>query len=56
MSKRGRGGQVGLKAKVSLGLPVASVLNCADNTGNSIIYNRCQTFIHHCYFWNQRSS
>ena len=38
MSKRGRGGMVGMKAKISLGLPVASVLNCADNTGAKLLY------------------
>ncbi len=30
---QGRGGQVGIKLKISLGLPVAATLNCADNTG-----------------------
>ena len=30
---KGRGGAVGTKFRMSLGLPVAAVLNCADNTG-----------------------
>merc|ERR1712038_268559 len=33
MSKRGRGGRNGVKVKISNCLPVASVMNCADNTG-----------------------
>ena len=33
MSKRGRGGSAGSKFRVSLALPVAAVMNCADNTG-----------------------
>lgn len=33
MSKRGRGGASGAKFRVSLGLPVGAVMNCADNTG-----------------------
>lgn len=33
MSKRGRGGASGAKFRVTLGLPVAAVINCADNTG-----------------------
>jgi len=33
MSKRGRGGQVGTKFRVSLALPSGAVMNCADNTG-----------------------
>uniref|UniRef100_A0A915DKY1 Large ribosomal subunit protein uL14 n=1 Tax=Ditylenchus dipsaci TaxID=166011 RepID=A0A915DKY1_9BILA len=33
MSKRGRGGASGAKFRVSLGLPVGAVINCADNTG-----------------------
>ena len=32
-SKRGRGGQVGTKLKVSLGLAQGALINCADNTG-----------------------
>ena len=35
MSKRGRGGSSGGKFRISLGLPVAAVMNCADNTGES---------------------
>jgi len=33
MSKRGRGGASGAKFRVTLGLPVGAVINCADNTG-----------------------
>ncbi|XP_033127359.1 60S ribosomal protein L23 [Anneissia japonica] len=33
MSKRGRGGSAGSKFRISLGLPVGAVVNCADNTG-----------------------
>ncbi|TFJ85974.1 hypothetical protein NSK_002794 [Nannochloropsis salina CCMP1776] len=32
-SKRGRGGTTGAKFRTTLGLPVAAVINCADNTG-----------------------
>ena len=32
-SKRGRGGTTGAKFRMTLGLPVAAVINCADNTG-----------------------
>merc|ERR1711893_216292 len=38
MSKRGRGGRNGVKAKISNCLPVASVMNCADNTGAKNLY------------------
>merc|ERR1712088_230673 len=38
MSKRGRGGCVGTKFHMSLALPVAAVMNCADNTGAKNIY------------------
>lgn len=34
----GRGGMVGTKAKVSLGLPVGAVMNCADNSGAKNLY------------------
>ncbi len=30
---KGRGGAVGTKFRMTLGLPVAAVMNCADNTG-----------------------
>lgn len=30
----GRGGSSGAKFRISLGLPVGAVINCADNTGN----------------------
>merc|ERR1711923_462310 len=38
MSKRGRGGAIGGKFHISLALPVAAVLNCADNTGAKNLY------------------
>eukprot|EP00441_Pelagodinium_beii_P015596 CAMPEP_0197664026 /NCGR_PEP_ID=MMETSP1338-20131121/58383_1 /TAXON_ID=43686 ORGANISM="Pelagodinium beii, Strain RCC1491" /NCGR_SAMPLE_ID=MMETSP1338 /ASSEMBLY_ACC=CAM_ASM_000754 /LENGTH=140 /DNA_ID=CAMNT_0043242577 /DNA_START=74 /DNA_END=496 /DNA_ORIENTATION=- len=38
MAKRGRGGASGTKFKMSLGLPVASVMNCADNSGAKNLY------------------
>ena len=34
----GRGGASGTKFKMSLGLPVASVMNCADNSGAKNLY------------------
>ncbi|KAI7833371.1 ribosomal protein L14 domain-containing protein [Kickxella alabastrina] len=33
MSKRGRGGAAGNKFRMTLGLPVGAVINCADNSG-----------------------
>ncbi|KAJ1918250.1 60S ribosomal protein L23 [Mycoemilia scoparia] len=33
MSKRGRGGASGNKLRMTLGLPVGAVINCADNSG-----------------------
>merc|ERR1712072_1099399 len=38
MSKRGRGGASGNKFRVTLGLPVAALMNCADNTGAKNLY------------------
>merc|ERR1719253_1309413 len=38
MSKRGRGGATGNKFRVTLGLPVAAVMNCADNSGAKNLY------------------
>nr|XP_032800696.1 60S ribosomal protein L23 isoform X1 [Petromyzon marinus] len=38
MSKRGRGGSSGAKFRISLGLPVGAVINCADNTGGKNLY------------------
>merc|ERR1711885_109256 len=38
MSKRARGGRSGIKYKISCGLPVACVMNCADNTGAKNLY------------------
>ncbi|RYR25143.1 hypothetical protein Ahy_B02g058791 isoform C [Arachis hypogaea] len=37
-SKRGRGGNAGNKFRMSLGLPVAATVNCADNTGAKNLY------------------
>ena len=37
-SKRGRGGAAGNKFRMSLGLPVGAVINCADNTGAKNLY------------------
>lgn len=34
----GRGGSAGAKFRISLGLPVGAVINCADNTGKLKIY------------------
>eukprot|EP00069_Balaena_mysticetus_P011375 bmy_21164T0 len=38
MSKRGRGGSSGAKFRISLGLLVGAVINCADNTGAKNLY------------------
>jgi large subunit ribosomal protein L23e len=38
MSERNRGGRQGTKQKLSCGLPVAAVINCADNTGAKNLY------------------
>merc|ERR1712096_323363 len=38
MSKRGRGGSLGGKFHISLALPVAAIMNCADNTGAKNLY------------------
>merc|ERR1719313_3139243 len=38
MAKRGRGGRNGIKVKISNCLPVAAVMNCADNTGAKNLY------------------
>merc|ERR1719275_201348 len=38
MSKRARGGRHGIKIKITNSLPVASVMNCADNTGAKNLY------------------
>ncbi|KAJ8900730.1 hypothetical protein NDN08_000031 [Rhodosorus marinus] len=38
MSKRGRGGSSGSKFRMTLGLPVGAVMNCADNTGAKNLY------------------
>ena len=38
MSKRGKGSRSGIKLKISNCLPVASIMNCADNTGAKNLY------------------
>lgn len=38
MSKRRGGGGSGAKFRISLGLPVGAVMNCADNTGAKSLY------------------
>merc|ERR1711915_423172 len=38
MSKRGRGGTAGGKFRITVGLPVGAVMNCADNTGGKNLY------------------
>eukprot|EP00995_Heteronema_vittatum_P009042 NODE_4322_length_590_cov_1932.341959_g3125_i0.p2 GENE.NODE_4322_length_590_cov_1932.341959_g3125_i0~~NODE_4322_length_590_cov_1932.341959_g3125_i0.p2 ORF type:complete len:141 (-),score=47.77 NODE_4322_length_590_cov_1932.341959_g3125_i0:100-522(-) len=38
MSKRGGGKGTGNKFRISLALPVAAVMNCADNTGAKNLY------------------
>merc|ERR1719263_1363405 len=38
MSNRGRGGATGNKFRVTLGLPVAAVMNCGDNSGAKNLY------------------
>merc|ERR1711967_18985 len=37
-SKRGRAGMSGNKYRISLGLPNAALMNCADNTGAKNLY------------------
>lgn len=34
----GRGGASGSKFRITLGLPVGAVINCADNTGAKNLY------------------
>ena len=38
MSKRGGGAAKGNKFRISLAMPVAAVMNCADNTGAKNLY------------------
>ena len=38
MSKRAKGGRSGSKPKMNCGLPVAAIMNCADNTGAKNLY------------------
>merc|ERR1712039_1121623 len=45
MSKRARGGRNGIKLKITNSLPVASVMNCADNTGAKNLYMIACTMI-----------
>ena len=42
----GRGGAQGNKYKISLGLPVAAVVNCADNSGAKNLYFMAVYAIH----------
>lgn len=35
---RGRAGAAGSKLRMTLGLPVAALMNCADNTGAKNLY------------------
>ncbi|KAL0491347.1 ribosomal protein L23 [Acrasis kona] len=37
-SKRGRAGATGSKFRISVGLPVGAVMNCADNSGAKNLY------------------
>ena len=48
MSKRGKGSRSGIKLKISNCLPVASVMNCADNTGAKNLYMIAVTGIGPC--------
>ena len=48
MSKRGKGVRSGIKLKITNSLPVASVMNCADNTGAKNIYMFAVTGIGPC--------
>ncbi|KAG9395215.1 Ribosomal protein L14b/L23e [Carpediemonas membranifera] len=38
MSKRGRGGAVGNKLRLTVGLPTGAVINCCDNSGAKNLY------------------
>jgi large subunit ribosomal protein L23e len=38
MAKKSKTGSVGVKLKVTRGLPVAATLNCADNSGAKNLY------------------
>ena len=38
MSKRANAGRSGTKVKIACGLPVAALMNCADNTGAKNLY------------------
>ncbi|XP_011636984.1 60S ribosomal protein L23 [Pogonomyrmex barbatus] len=52
MSKRGRGGSAGAKFRISLGLPVGAVINCADNTGKYVKKNNRGKKKHMCVILN----
>lgn len=41
----GRGGSAGAKFRISLGLPVGAVINCADNTGKIYFFTKFVVFI-----------
>lgn len=45
----GRGGSSGAKFRISLGLPVGAVINCADNTGTAL--NFMNVTAHAGYSW-----
>ena len=45
-AKRGRGGVGGGKFRISLGLPVGAVINCADNTGAKNLFVISSDFCH----------
>jgi len=65
----GRGGSAGAKFRISLGLPVGAVINCADNTGMynyefyvvmeylflSRVTTRRKKLVRHCRSGYQRS-
>lgn len=38
MSKKSKSAMQGVKLKISLGLPVGAIINCADNSGAKTIY------------------
>lgn len=38
MSNRGRSGSTGTKLRMTLGLPVGAIMNCADNSGAKNLY------------------
>lgn len=50
----GRGGSSGAKFRISLGLPVGAVINCADNTGNATCYRFTSTVSSH--WWEENDA